>query len=221
MGSFSFTIPRFERPIPDILARLPRAFKEQAQKGFAVLAEVPQQNYAEILQAVVVALESKKAPLDDLEKSLKLSASDLGSLFAASMLIVPILGEGGNAEEFVSSAVKVGLISENLVLKIQPFVAAIVGQRAQVGRAIRRASLPAQVLPYISDVEIVVDLRIGFEEQDVIETIPVAIVHIDTDTDGQEVWFQSSKHQMQQLKSDLEEAIKRMEAAEAWGRRES
>lgn len=221
MGSFSFTIPRLERPIADILARLPRGFKEQAQKGFAVLAEVPQQNYAEILQAVVVAMESKKASLDGLEKSLKLSATDLGSLFAASMLVVPILGERGNAEEFVNSAVKVGLIGENLVAKIQPFVAAIIGQRTQIARAIRRASLPAEVLPYISNVEIVVDLRIAFEEQNIIESIPVAIVHIDTDVEGQEMWFQSSKHQMQQLKSDLEEAIKRMEAVEAWGRRES
>jgi hypothetical protein len=51
MGSLSFTIPRFERPIPDILARIPRQFREQAEKGFAVLAGVGQQNYAVILQA--------------------------------------------------------------------------------------------------------------------------------------------------------------------------
>ncbi len=220
MGSFNFTIPRFERPIQDILTRMPRAFKEQAEKGFTVLADVGQQHYAEILQAVLVGLESKKAPLEELEKSLKLSINDLSSLFAASMLTVPILGEGGSAEEFINSAVKVGVIPQSLVPKIQPFVDTVVAQRAQIGRAIRRAALPAQVLPYISNAEIVVDLRMAFEEQAVVEAVPVAIVHIDTDANGQEIWFQGSKQQMQQLKNDIEEAIKQMEAAAAWSRRE-
>lgn len=219
MGSFNFTIPR-ERPIQDILTRMPRPFKEQAEKGFAVLAEVGQQHYAEILQAVLVGLESKKAPLEELEKSLKLSINDLSSLFAASMLTVPILGEGGSAEEFINSAVKVGVIPQSLVPKIQPFVDTVVAQRAQIGRAIRRAALPAEVLPYISNAEIVVDLRMAFEEQTVVEAVPVAIVHIDTDANGQEIWFQSSKQQMQQLKNDIEDAIKRMESAAEWSRRE-
>jgi hypothetical protein len=220
MGSLTFTIPRFERPIPEILSRIPRPFREQAEKGFVVLADVGQHNYAEILQAVIFTLESKKPPLAELEKSLKLPMNDLGSLFAASMLMVPILADGANADDFVSSAVKGGLIGENLVPKIRPFVDTVMAQRVQIERAIRRATLPAQVLPHISDVEIVVDLRVAFEEQAVIEAVPVAIVHIDTDVDGKEIWFQSSKQQMQQLKSDIDEAIKKMEVADAWGRRE-
>jgi hypothetical protein len=94
MGSFTFAVPRLERPIQEILTRMPRVFKEQAERGFTVLADVGQQHYAEILQAVLVGLESKKAPLEELEKSLKLSINGLSSLFAASMLTVPILGEG-------------------------------------------------------------------------------------------------------------------------------
>ncbi len=200
---------------------MPRAFKDQAEKGFVVLSDIPKQNYAEVLQAVIATLESKKPPLDDLEKSLKLSKGDLSSLFAAAMLTVPILGEGGNAEEFVSSAVKSGLIKETLVPKIQPFIDTIVSQKAVIGRAIRRASLPSQVFPSFSSIEVAVDLRIGFEDQKVVDAVPVAIVHIDTDTNGDEMWFQCSKHEMLQLKSEIEDAVKRMEAAESWGNRES
>jgi hypothetical protein len=58
MGSYNFTIPRTERPV-DLLSRMPRAFKDQAEKGFVVLAEVSKQHYAELLRAVVVTLESK------------------------------------------------------------------------------------------------------------------------------------------------------------------
>jgi hypothetical protein len=220
MGSFNYSIPRSERPVSDILARIPRAFKDQAEKGFVVLGDIAKQHYAEVLQAVIATLESKKPPLDDLERSLKLSKADLSSLFAASMLTVPILGEGGNAEEFVSAAIKTGLMQENLVPKIQPFIDTIVSQRVAIGRAIRRASLPSQVFPSFSSIEVAVDLRMGFEQQKVVDAVAVAIVHIDTNTDGSEMWFQCSKHEMLQLKNEIEDAVKRIEAAESWGSRE-
>ena len=198
---------------------MPRAFRDQAEKGFAVLAELSKQHYAELLRAVVVAIESNKPPLEDLEKNLKISANDLSSLFAAAMLTVPVLSQGINAEEFITSAVKTGIIPQNLVSKIQPFVDAVVAERAQIGRAIRRAALPAQVLPYMSDFEVAVDIRLAFEEEAVLEAVPVAIVHIDTDANDEEIWFQASIQQMRKLKSDVEQAIKRMEAAEAWSTR--
>jgi hypothetical protein len=220
MGSFNFTIPRTGRAT-DMLSRMPRAFKDQAEKGFEVLADLSRQHYAELLRAVVVTIQSNKPPLDDLEKSLKLSINDLSSLFAAAMLTVPIIGQGINAEEFISSAVKASMIHQDLVAKIQPFVDTVVAERPQIERILRRAALPVQVLPSMSGVEVVVDLRLAFEEGTVLEAVPVAIVHIDTDANGEEVWFQASLNQMRELKSDVEEAIKQMEAAEAWGTRRS
>jgi hypothetical protein len=220
MSSFTITVPRLERPISEILSRMPRSFREQAEKGFAVLASVSSQHYADILQAVLVGLESKQAPLEELQKSLKLPTNDLSGLFAAAMLTVPIIAEGADAGEFLSSAVKQGLLSEEIVGKIQPFIDTIVAQRTQIGRSIRRTALPAQVLPYISNLEIIVDLRMGFENTTVQDAVPVAVVHIDTDVNGQEVWFQASKPQMLQLKADIDEAIKRMDAAEEWSQKE-
>jgi hypothetical protein len=221
MSSFTITVPRLERPISEILSRMPRSFREQAERGFAVLADVSSQHYAGILQAVLVGLETKQAPLEELQKTLKLPTNDLNALFSAAMLTVPMIGEGAEPAEFLSGAVKQGLVSQNIVVKIQPFIDAIVAQRAQIARSIRRTALPAQVLPYVSNVEIVIDLRMGFENVTVQEAVPVAVVHIDTDVDGQEVWFQASKQQMLQLKADIDEAIKRMDAADAWGQKES
>lgn len=48
----------------------------------------------------------------------------------------------------------------------------------------------------------------------------MAMVHIDTDAQGQEIWFQASKSQMLQLRRDIDEAIKRMDAADAWSQKE-
>jgi hypothetical protein len=59
-SSFNLTIPRLERPISEALSGVPRAFKDQARKGFVVLAEVGPNHYAEVLRAVVTTLESPK-----------------------------------------------------------------------------------------------------------------------------------------------------------------
>jgi hypothetical protein len=220
MGAFNFTIPRGDRSISDVLARIPKTFKEEAGRGFVLLSDIAPSQYAEILQAVILTLESRRPPLEKLSEYLKIQANQISSLFAASMFTVSVLGEGGSAEEFINAALASGLIREDRVAKIRPFVETIATQQPQVGRIIRRAAMPAQVLPSISNAEVVVDLRLAFDEESVSEFVPVAVVHIDTDIDKAEIWFQASKYQMLQLKSDVDEAIRRMEIAEAWGKRE-
>jgi len=220
MGSFNVAVPGSGDPT-DVLSRLPPAFRAQAEKGFEVLADVDKQHYGDLLRAVVVTVEGNKPPLEDLENSLKLAKGDVNSLFAAAMLTVPPLAQGISQEQFLASIVKAGIVPQSLVPKIQPFVATVIAESAQIARKMRRASLPNQVLPYLSNIEVVVDLRIAFEKEAVSEVVPVAIVHIDTDAYGEEIWFQASIELMRQLRSDVDEAIKRMEAAEAWSNRRS
>jgi hypothetical protein len=139
---------------------------------------------------------------------------------AAAMITVPLLGNGGTAEEFTAAAVKVEMLPAELVASIQPFIHVVVSDRSQIARAIRRAAMPSQVLPFLADIEIVVDLRMAFDEQKVAEAVPVAIIHVDTDAEAEEVWFQASKAQLERLRRDIDEAIRQMEASEVWTRRE-
>jgi hypothetical protein len=220
MNPLRITVPRLERPIADVLGRMPRSFRDQAEKGFTVLAGVGPQFYAEILQAVLVGLETQEPPLEELQKSLKLPPNDLSALFAAAMLTVPMLGQGIDGPEFIDGAVKQGIISQQTASKIKPFIDAVIAQSTPIGKAIRRTALPARVLPYVSNVDIAIDLRIGFEKGAVEDAVPVAVIHIDTDIVGQEIWFQASRQRMLQLKNDIDEALKQMEAAETWSQRE-
>lgn len=107
MGSDSFTIPR-ARLMPDVLKTLPKAFRDQAEKGFVVLAGVPAGHYAEILQAVFNTLDTNKPPLEDLEKELRLPMSSIRTLFAASMLSVTTLGDRGSAQTLLRRLPRLG-----------------------------------------------------------------------------------------------------------------
>jgi hypothetical protein len=136
------------------------------------------------------------------------------------MLSITTLGDRGTVEEFVDAAVNVGLIRKELAPKINPFLETIVAERPQIRRSMRRASLPAQVFPYFSDIDIVVDLRLAFEADTILDSVPVALVAIDTDTDGERIWFQASKQQMRELQEEIDKALKQMDAVEAWAERE-
>lgn len=138
---------------------------------------------------------------------------------AAAMVAVPLLGNSGTVEEFTAAATKVEILTPDLVDKLLPFFQVVIQEQPLLARAIRRASLPGQVLPSFTDFEIAIDVRIAFEDHGVYESVPVAIVHIDTDASGGEIWFQASKAQMERLKSSVDTAIKRMELAEAWAQK--
>lgn len=84
----------------------------------------------------------------------------------------------------------------------------------------RRAALPAEVFPYFSDIDIAVDLRFAWESDAISDAVPVALLAIDTDAEGERIWFQASKQQMRDIQQGIEKALKQMEAIEAWADRE-
>jgi len=77
MGSFNIHIPSGATSMSDLLSTVPRAFREQAEKGFAILAKVSPEHYGEILRAAVVAVQSRRPPLEELGKALGLPKNDI------------------------------------------------------------------------------------------------------------------------------------------------
>jgi hypothetical protein len=105
------------------------------------------------------------------------------------------------------------------VPKLRPFVDKVASYGPQIATVLRKATLTDQVLPSFMNMSVAVDLRIGFTEGRVDVAVPIVLIHIDTDGDNQELWFQCSKQQMLLIKDDIEAALKKMEAAEAWAAR--
>jgi len=120
----------------------------------------------------------------------------------------------------LTASIRLELMSSDLQPKLRPFLENIVADRVRIRGALRRAALPSQVLPFLTDVEVVVDLRMAYEDNAVIDAVPVAIFHIDTDANDQEIWFQVSRGHLERLKADIEGALRKMEAAEKWAGRD-
>jgi hypothetical protein len=181
------------------------------------LASVPEQHYDEIVQSTIVMMESGRPPVDELKTTLGISKNDAGSVFSAAMVVVPLFDQPTTVDDFLEAATKTRLIDPSLAAKLRPFVNRVASHQQQIATAIKKATLTDQVLPSFMDMDVAVDMRIGFLDGRVDVAVPIALIHIDTDANDQELWFQCSKQQMLLIKDDIEAALKKMDAAEAWG----
>ena len=75
-----------------------------------------------------------------------------------------------------------------------------------------RRSLVNAVLPSFDGFESVLDVRIGEGEQKGV-AVPVAIAFLDTDARDEQLWFQLTKEDVQEL-IELNALLKRFEAAD-------
>jgi hypothetical protein len=212
-----YDVPNPGRPITEVIARLPRGFREDAEKGFIVLASVPEEYFNQIVETAISVMETQRPPLETLHKDLNLSKSDTSSLFSAAMVVVPLFDKSTSVNEFIDGAVKTKLIDAAITPKLRPFVEVVASHASDIATAIKRATLTDQCLPSFYDMDVTVDLRVGFEEGRVDVVVPVALIHLDTDAEKQELWFQASKPQLILIRDNIDAAIKKMDAAEAWG----
>jgi hypothetical protein len=164
-------------------------------------------------------METQRPPLEELQKDLGLSKSDTSSVFSAAMAVVPMFDKSTTVTEFVDASIKTKFIDSVTAQRLRPFLEVVAGHASEITTAIRRATLIDQTLPSFYDMDVTVDIRLGFEEGRVELAVPVAVIHLDTDADRQEIWFQASRQQLILIKDDIEAAIKKMDAAEAWGAR--
>jgi hypothetical protein len=219
MGSLRLNLPRPGRPAAEILRRLPPAFREDAERGFVLLANIPQDRYEILVRHTIVMMDSRRPPVDELTKTLGLTASETGSVVSAAMIVVPMFGEGTTADGVLEAATKVKLIDPSLVPKLKLFVDTVAANGPEIAAVIKRVALTDQVLPSFMTVDVAVDVRLGFAEGRVDVVAPVALIHIDTDRENEELWFQCSKQQLLLIREEVETALKKIDAAEAWAAR--
>jgi hypothetical protein len=139
-----------------------------------------------------------------LEPFTNLSESDAEQLGSVYSLVMGLLSETAACpEEFVSRAEGIlftdarGEIAHTIAISICELRPGIVG-------VIERAQLAREVLPSLLALEIAIDVRLRVVDGRVTTSIPVALLHIDTDSERQELWLQLSR-------GDVEETIKKLQ----------
>ena len=217
MGTFQFQIPA-GRPIADIFASAPPGARAFLRRGFTTIAALSTGQVDKLLAALLRTVTAG-GPLGeaDLMSSIgDLSAEDAKAALAAGSFLAVSMGSSDEPiDPMITAAVNAKIVAEPDADGVRRLAALIARDRSQFRRALAKQELAASLLPSLAEFHTVVDIRPSFGKKGLDFALPVILVHIDTDT-RQEIWFQASKGEVENLVKGLQEALQRVEEAEKW-----
>lgn len=218
MATFHFPLGT-ERPLAEMFADIPAHVKSYLKGGFDILAKVSEAHLGELVKTVSESFRSHYAisPVQ-LASQLNLSTEQASALLAATSLLAMALSSREEpVEEVVQAAIQAGLLENSHKDAALRFSSSITDRQA-LKQALDRSRVSSEILPSLIDFETTVDMRLSFDKNEIKFAVPVALVHLDTDANNQEVWFQLNKKEVERMINDLQSTLRRMEEVEKWSK---
>jgi hypothetical protein len=201
------------------IAEFPERGKVAARQGFEILRGLSEADRAKTVELMFASLEKGGGWDLDTELLAKEVPSlnrrgDAGRAVTALSIAFALLTQNEvSAAEFVQAGTSKIFDSDSEATA--SFIANVVlGRRATLTRAIERSRLANAVLPSLVRLDVSVDLRIRFQDGKAQDSVPVAVAHIDTDADNNEIWFQMSRSDVGSLIEKLQNTATEMDLAE-------
>lgn len=183
---------------------------------------MPDAQRKEVFQTVVENFhQSESVDPKKISDKYSISVDTARDLLIALAFMVGIVSERDSPPgNFIDEAIERELLSRENAAVIAPLAEEIFAGRASIRDLIEQQRLGSEVLPSLAAFDVTVDLRLKFEGDKVGRFLPMAILHIDTDADRQEVWLQLNRAEISRIIGSLQEALKSIDAAEAWAKRQ-
>jgi hypothetical protein len=217
MGSFHLRIPNVG-PGKEIFADMPPSIRAYISGGFRVLSKLPKQKWEEVKRVTVESIEEGRNVGEmDLMSRLDISKTEVRSLLAATSLFATLLlNRDERTEQLLEAGVEAKLLQADDKAAVFTFFESIERDREALKEAMEHSQISTEVLPSLLEFESTVDIRLGFEKGRLSFTAPIALVHLDTDARGQEIWLQLTKRHVEQIVKELQETLRKMDEAEKW-----
>jgi hypothetical protein len=187
-----------------------------SREGFSVLAEMSPEHREEffLLVSDTMASGASNINLEPFVSRTSLRGEQLSNAATAISGIINLTpdGEFGTAE--VLDAARGKLFDASAEAVVAPFVERVLGETRDWRARLAQRQLAVQTLPAFLALELSVDLRFKFKDDKIEDAAPVLVVHLDTDADGGEVWFQATRGDVRLMIERLIKAAHELELAE-------
>lgn len=204
--------------LADALSEIPVEIRGYFRLGFARLCQIDKARWTLIISAIskISSPHTADLEIEAIVSELDIEGDEIHHLVNSSRLLLGILAfRTESVEEIISSALEANILSEENKDDIMAFGNAAAGNRMGLKQTLSLASLQHALLPSLTELEVRVDFRFGFEGDKVNRIAPVVLVHLDTDAINQEVWFQLTPSQVEGVIARLEQALNQLNAAGA------
>ncbi len=203
--------------LSSVIAEFPARGLAMARQGFAIAGALSETQKAKAVDFVLDRFRKGGGQFDsgDLPAEIDLPQRDRVRLTAALSIAIGLLTDTEvSAAEFVDVA-RGKLFDPVHEGSTQAIATAIIAQRQGLNESVGRRRLAISVLPYLTEFEVTVDVRFRFEDNKPTESVSLAIVHIDTDSTNQEIWFQLTRSDIESIQRKLTRALEQMAVSEA------
>lgn len=217
MGDLSVRIPS-RGSLEEAFSEMPPGLRSFLSEGFIILSKLTREKVGELVPFVLESVQSGSgSDYKNLATQLDMERKDARLLLGSMTLLASMLsGREDTVQQFIKSAVDARIVNPEATGVATTLFEGLVADRAVLRQAMTRSSVSSEVLPSLLEFESTVDLRLGFDKFKVSFAVPVALLHLDTDASGQEVWLQVTRKQLENMIKDLEETLRKVVEAEKW-----
>jgi hypothetical protein len=215
-----------ETPREELVRRL-SAYPKDAlpffQHGFSVASSLTETDRRFVFNEVIGSFKrgTRRIESDEIRLATGLPQRESDQLASVYSLVIGLLSETtASANDFVEAARGI-LFSPDHEPVALSIAQAICESRAEIKATVDRSQLAGEVLPSLFTFDVAVDLRVRVVSGEVLASVPVAVVHIDTDTDNHELWVQLSAGDIESVIKSLSKALEDMKIAETLAPRKS
>ena len=204
--------------VEDAIRTVPDRAKERLVASLKVLLGVGRAHWTELIDRAAASFESSFS-FDESDVVSETGVSNVdarhminGATFFAAMLSAH---PEATPEQFVAALMSNQILegeNESEALELARIVTA---RRLALTEEFERSALRHTVLPSLRSVQTSVDIRLSVS-QEITRAVPVVLLAIDTDAEGQILWCQLSKSELKSMIGKLQKTLEQVQAAESW-----
>ncbi|KWI69691.1 hypothetical protein [Burkholderia ubonensis] len=209
-----------QQQLTDFLKSIPNSAKASIREGFAQLRSVPlgQDAVSAMLEAGQLGFSGVPSSMEKLAEKIGVPerAADL-MMAAVSMTMYGCARYEGEltADQLATILKDVELLAAEPNEGLLAMFREILAHREQTRREVERNDDARSVLPSLVRFDLNVDVRVAFHKNEVRSFVPIVVGHLNTDSEGQLVWFQITKEQLVSMQEAIGDALLQINAVEA------
>ena len=217
-SNFQFTFHN-EVPATEIFADMSPTFRSYLSRGFEQVALLPPSKVDSLASLLTEGLEGMdEAGVTEILRRLDYQVKDKASFGTALGLMAVFVTSRDDLMEVIAGGEKAGVIPSASSTQIREIASRLAIEKAKLKDVLELGALANRVAPSFRFLHIAAELRFGFEESNIVRSVPLAICHLSTDSDSQQCFFQMTKSEIAHLISKLKKVEAELNAIESWSK---
>ncbi|HTV05649.1 MAG TPA: hypothetical protein VME86_09795 [Acidobacteriaceae bacterium] len=213
-----FRIPNEEMSLEESFSDIPDSVRPYILRGFRAMVSADSIKQQRIADYAITSMNSlSELEVDEFASMLEIDTDDAGAIISSLSFLLALVSSRKDSElELVDALFSANLIEPSDREPLQNFIKNLVVRRIEIRRTLSLSRLAQQTLPSFRGLQTSVDLRMGFRKQKVDVIVPIALIHLHTDSDKEEICFQMQKTDVQRVVREFQKVLTQMDEAEKW-----